>query len=142
MILANISKQAQIASNQTINVVSGEAHLFEIEANNPFSKSQKFFVNIEDEDFKLGMIKDAELVLVDNSAGEWEHWYSRGKCTKPNDWKLIKGDSAKKDKREMHLDPGMSVKLLFKFQSFREPVYDFGVEKKENYDPTSEMKPR
>ena len=91
-------------------MVSGEAHLFEIEANNPFSKSQKFKVNIEDEDHKLGIIKDAELVIVDNSGGEWEHWWGQDKCAKPKDWKLIRND-----KREMSLEPGMAVKLLFKF---------------------------
>lgn len=83
------------------------------------------------------MIKNAELVLVDNSSGEWEHWYGQDKCTKPHDWKLIRND-----KREMSLDPGIAVKLLFKFQSFREPVYDFGVDKKEIMDPANEMKPR
>ena len=83
------------------------------------------------------MIKDAEMVLVDNSNGEWEHWYGQGRCEKPSDWKVIRND-----KKEMKLETGTNVKLLFKFQSFREPVYDFGVDRKIKSDKPNEMKPR
>lgn len=136
-ILASVSKSAQIKANKTINVISGEPHLFELDANNPYSKTMKFKVAIDDEDHKLGLIKDQELNLVDNSKSEWEYWHSLGMCTKQNNWKIIKND-----KKEMELGSGEQCKLLFKFQSFREPVFDYGVDKKDEADPFNELRPR
>ena len=100
-----------------IAVTSGEYNLIEIEANNPFNKTETFKVKIDDPDFEKGHIKSHELVMIDNSHSEWEKWFQLEKCTKPFDWKV-----AKTNKMELLLDKGDKLKLLFKFITNRSPI--------------------
>ena len=56
---------------------------------------------------------------MDNSKSEWEHWSNVGKCAAASDWNIV--DASKK---EVRLEGGQRCMLLFKFQSYREPIVD------------------
>ena len=83
--------------------------------------------------------------MVGNSSSEWEHWYNLGKCSEAaQDYGVV---DAKK--MEVTLDVGQQCMLLFKFQSYREPIVDntpveegAGTHWKSVEDPNNELKPR
>ena len=55
--------------------------------------------------------------MIDNTHSEWEKWHSLGKCTKPFNWHIVSASNM-----TVTLNKQEKVKILFKFQSFREPV--------------------
>ena len=75
----------------------------------------------------MGYLAQPELVLIDNAHSEWEHWYNKGLCSKPSDMSVV---SARK--MELTLEPRQKCNLLFKFQSFREPVIEHKHQKEED----------
>lgn len=110
-IIAKVSAEAQIMNQRSLEVVSGEPSLFELEAKNPFDKRQTFSISISDEDEINGVLSSPELTVVGNSSSEWEHWYNLGKCSEQaQDYNVV---DAKK--MEVTLDPGQRCMLLFKF---------------------------
>lgn len=56
-------------------MVAGEPSLFEITVANPFDEKRKFFVEIQDDDFKNDYIDEHELTLVDDKDNQWRKWY-------------------------------------------------------------------
>lgn len=94
-------------------------------------------VAIDDEEYNGGIISQPELVLVDNSRSEWEHWHNLGKCIQPVDYDVVNAKT-----RELNLDGRQRCKLLFKFQSFREPVVDQTRLEDQSKDQENELRPK
>ena len=103
-------EDAQIMNQMSIEVVSGNACLFEIEIKNPFEKRQNFSIAIQDPDLEQGVIEKAELRLVDNAKREWLHWYDLGKCRESSDWDLVNSAD-----NTVRLEGGQSCHVLFRF---------------------------
>mmetsp|Transcript_39124 Transcript_39124/g.59686 ORF Transcript_39124/g.59686 Transcript_39124/m.59686 type:complete len:115 (-) Transcript_39124:969-1313(-) len=85
----------------------------------------------------MGYLAKPELVMVDNSHSEWAHWHSKGLCGKPSDPTI-----ASASKMEVTLTPGQRCVLLFKFQSFREPVIDSSGRPQKEEEKYLELRPR
>lgn len=56
---------------------------------NPYEKRQNFSISIHDKDLDEGRIRDPELKVIDNTNGEWLHWYDFGKCSESKDWNIL-----------------------------------------------------
>lgn len=118
-LLQRITQTVDVKTAKVVNVVSGEPNVFEYELNNNFDEDQIFKIEIADEDIPSGRISEPELVVVDNSHSEWAHWVSKRKAERPRDFGCVKARNM-----NVTVSKGDSVKVLFKFQSFRQPVVE------------------
>lgn len=99
-IINKVAKDSTISNQKTVNVISGEVQLFELEVKNPYSQKSTFTIKIDDDDLKEAIIMVPELRVVDNGNKQWEHWYNQGKCSKPKDWNCVTANG-----RQLALDP-------------------------------------
>lgn len=136
-ILQKVSQESSIQDQKTINVMTGQPYVLEVDVNNPFEKKQTYKVLIDDMDFKNGHIAQPELTVVDNSHSEWEYWYKEGRCSLPMNWQIVNAST-----NEITLDPFQKTKLLLKFQSFRQPLVESTSGSSSQYDPVNDLKPR
>ena len=119
-ILSKVSLICDVKDQQTINVISGEPSLIEIDVSNPFAVEHTFHIEVFDDDYNEGFIGKHELMLVGgdgSGGGEWRKWYELGKCSLPLDMSNL--DHLK---NEITLKKNHKQKLLFKFLSYREPA--------------------
>lgn len=130
-----VSMSSEVRDQRTVNVTSGQPFLIELEVSNPFDRKHVFKVELDDEDYKNGHIKNHEVSLIDNSKQEWDHWCGQGKVQKPNTWKTVNAETS-----TVTLEGREICSLLFKFQSFRQPQLENMVEG--NGDQANELRPR
>lgn len=120
--MANMSLESEILNRSIVEAVPGQVRTVELEVNNPFDAHRKFEIVIADPDLdKDKVIEKPELVLVDDTDNEWQFWHAKGMASRVDDFGAV--DAWKKT---VSLEKHAKTKLLFKFQTFRQPIVDHG----------------